>query len=153
MSEKPKITKLVVGRGSTRKIAGTENFDKVYYQIEFEFPERPRADEFEQARKAGLETIEAWLNEAIAKPSLSVEEIDKLPWKHYQTKEIVGPGHTGWILWDRDGGAELAKAVRESPEQKLKIGPYEISFSGKEKQFLSRKVVEPTEAVEETLKQ
>jgi len=149
MTEKPKITKLVVGRGSTRKIAGTENFDKVYYQIEFEFAERPRANEFEQARKVGFETITAWLNEAIAKPSLSVEEIDKLPWKHYQTKDIVGPGHIGWILWDRDGGADLAKAIEQEPEKKLKLDPYEFSFSGKERQFISRKVIEPTEPASE----
>jgi len=136
MTEKPRlyISRLVVK-------AGKPNGGPAY-EVEFTFPVAPTRDEFEDSRKAGLSAIRGWLRE---KEPIDLADIEALPWKNYQTKQPVGPGHTGWIMWDREGGAELAKAVRESPEQKLKIGPYEISFSGKEKQFLSRKVVEPTE--------
>lgn len=149
MSEKakPRISRLIVGLGKTTRSNAQEVWQRRYFELEFEFSEAPKADEFELARKAALETIEGWLNEKAMEPPkpnlLSVEAIEKLPWKNYQTKELVEPGHTGWILWERDGGFELAKALREAPEQKLKIGPYEITFSGKDRQFLSRKVVEP----------
>jgi len=140
--EKPKITKLVVGRGSTRKIAGTENFDKTYYQIEFEFPERPRADEFEQARKAGLETIEAWLGEKIepttAKP-LDPAELEKLPWKPYKE------GHrAGWVFTDK--AEQLADLIRHSETGKVQIGEFEYKFSGPEENrmmFISRTPIKP----------
>src|SRR3989337_443710 len=131
---------------TSRPDLNREEWQRAYYELEFQFSEGTTSEDFELSRKSALEAIKLWLSEKAEAPApvkQSVEELDKLPWKHYQTKEVVGPGHAGWILIERDGGDELAKAIRESPEQKLKIGPYEFVFSGKEKQFLSRKVVEP----------
>lgn len=154
-AERPKtrISKLLVDRGKTKSSSG-EEWNRVLYGIEFEFSSEATMKDFEDARQAAESKIVEWIKEGIAeKPvapsALDPAQLDKLPWKHYQTKELVGPGHTGWILWERDGGADLAKIIRESQEQKLKIGPYEFVFSGKEKQFISRKVVEPVEPKEE----
>jgi hypothetical protein len=153
--KKARITRLVVGLGRTsRPDLNREEWQRAYYELEFQFSEGTTSKDFELSRKSALEAIKLWLSEKPAeepKPSaVSIEEIDKLPWRSYQTKDLIGPGHHAWILWERDGGEELAKAIREAPEQKLKIGPYEFAFSGKEKQFLSRKVVEPIP--EETVK-
>lgn len=126
--KKPYISKLVVKAGKT---TGPD------YEIEFNFTSAPTKEEFEGARKAALDAINAWQNEVRA------EEFDKLPWRDYKTKEPVGTGHTGWIMWERDNGADLAKLIRQAPAEKLKLGQYEFTFSGKEKQFISRKVIEP----------
>jgi len=136
MSEKPRpyISRLVVKAGKPN--GGPE------YSVEFTFPVAPTRDEFEDCRKAGLSAIRGWLKE---KEPLDLAAVDALPWKSYQTKELVGSGHTGWIMWEKDGGGFLAKAIEESPNKHLKLGPYEFSFSGREGQFISRKVVEPTE--------
>ena len=138
MTEKPRayVSRLVVK---------AFKFD-VGYELEFTFPTAATKDDFEAARKSGLESIHAWLNEKTAAPALTVEVVDKLPWKDYKTKEPMGPGHTGWIMWDRDGGGALARVIHEAPEQRLKLGSYEFVFSGKEKQFIGRRVVEPEEA-------
>jgi len=147
-TEKPKarITKLAVERGKTKSSTGEES-NRLFYGIEFEFSLDATTKDFEDARQAAETKISEWMKESLTHTSaaLDINRIDKLPWKHYQTKEVVGPGHTGWILWERDGGAELARAIRESPEQKLKLGPYEFVFSGKEKHFISRRVIEPVE--------
>ena len=107
------------------------------YTIEIAFPTVPTKEEFEAARKALLGAIYGWQAEIL------LEEFDKLPWKHYQTKALVGPGHTGWILVERDGGQTLAKLIEACPEKKLRVGQYEFSFSGEKNQFLSRQVTAP----------
>jgi len=147
--EKPKtrISKLLVDRGKSKSSSG-EEWNRVLYGIEFEFSSEATMKDFEEARQAAETKIGEWLKEKVVEKSVAPSPldpavIDKLPWRSYQTKELVGTGHHAWILWERDGGEELAKALREAPEQKLMIGPYEFAFSGKEKQFLSRKVVEP----------
>lgn len=128
---KPYVSKLVV---KASKTTGPE------YELEFSFPNGATRADFEAARKAGVDSIRAWLKE---KEAVDLADIEALPWKSYQTKEPVDAGHTGWILWERDGGGQLAQAIREAPEQKLLVGPYEFVFSGKEKQFIGRRVVEP----------
>jgi hypothetical protein len=136
--EKPRayVSRLVIKLG---KPSGPE------YSVEITFPVAPTADEFEKARKAALHDIRGWLDEKEVVKPLTVEDVNKLPWRDYQKKEPVSPEHDGWVMWERDGGGELARAIDEASEKKLKLGPYEFVFSGKEKQFIGRKVVEPTQ--------
>jgi hypothetical protein len=130
---KPYVSRLVVKLG---KQGGPE------YSVEITFPVVPTSEEFEKARKAALHDIQEWLKE---KEPVGIAEVERLPWKDYKTKEPVGAGHTGWIMWEKDGGGQLAKAIEEEPEKKLKLGPYELVFSGDKKQFIGRRVVEPIE--------
>jgi len=115
MTEKTQahISRLVVKAGKS----------DLAYEVQFEFPQGTTPEEFETARRRGIEAIRGWLRE---KEPVDLADVERLPWKGYQTKALIEPGHTGWIFWEKDRGAELAKAIRESPEQKLKLGPYEF---------------------------
>lgn len=137
-AQKPYLSKLVVKLGKPNNGPG--------YEVEFTFPKAPTPEEFQKARSAALHDIQEWLKqkEEPTEP-LTLEDVNKLPWKDYQKKEPVSPEHSGWIFWERDGGGQLAKLLEESPDKKLKLGPYEFAFSGNQKQFIGRKVVEPVE--------
>jgi hypothetical protein len=76
--KKPYISRLVVK--ASRNDLG--------YEIEFTFPAPPTKEEFEAARKSGLESIRAWLtwpNEKALAP-VSEEDFNRLHWE-----ESAGP--------------------------------------------------------------
>lgn len=146
-TSKPFLSRLVVKLG---KPVGPG------FEVEFTFPKAATPEEFQKARTAALHDMREWLKEKEPVEPLTVEDVEKLPWKSYKEvdeegkKKLVGPGHSGWIFWEKDGGGPLARLVDESPDKKLKLGSYEFAFSGKEKQFIGRNVVEPIEPVMES---
>jgi len=119
--EKPKsyINRLIVKAG---KPDGSEA-----YEIEFEFPYGTTTDEFEDARKRGLDAIHGWLNQkpsaAAPAPQLDPKTLDGLPWRLYKE------GHrAGWVFTDKT--EQLAEVIRHSEEGKVVIGEFEYKFSG-----------------------
>jgi len=78
------------------------------------------------------------------KPSSTVTEnspgstdLDALPWKSYKTKEAAGPEEPAWIFRNTKGVEALEAQIKN--KGKVQIGKFEYSFSGPEKQFISRK--------------
>ena len=137
-----KIERIVVGKGKSVPHDGPEGeWSKVYYQVEAV----PAENEDVQAVRMGLEGIlDQWLS-AEAKPEaeipkIDLAELDQLPWTTYKTKQPAKEGEAGWIFANTKGAEELAKAMQKS-EGKLELGAYEYRFSGKEKQFITRKPV------------
>jgi hypothetical protein len=137
-----KIERIVVGKGKSVPHDGPEGeWSKVYYQLEAV----PVESEDVQAVRMSLEGIlDQWLSvEAkpeVEIPKLDLAELDQLPWTTYKTKEPAKEGEAGWIFANTKGAEELAKAMRKS-EGKLELGAYEYRFSGKEKNFITRKPV------------
>ena len=137
-----KIERIVVGKGKSVPVAGPDGeWSKVYYQLEAV----PAEGENVQAVRTGLEDIlDQWLS-VEAKPEaeiskLDLAELDQLPWTTYKTKEPAKEGEAGWIFANTKGAEELVKAMQKC-EGKLELGAYEYRFSGKEKNFITRKPV------------
>jgi hypothetical protein len=137
-----RIERIVVGKGKTVPVDGPEGeWSKVYYQLEAV----PAESEDVQAVRMSLEGIlNQWLSvEAKPEeevPKLDLAELDQLPWTTYKTKEPAKEGEAGWIFANTKGAEELVKAMQKC-EGKLELGAYEYRFSGKEKQFITRKPV------------
>jgi hypothetical protein len=144
--KKARITRLVVGLGRTsRPDLDREEWNRAYYELEFQFSEGTTSDDFELSRKSALEAIELWLSEkaeapAPAKPSpLSLEELDRLPWKPYPTSKT---GRNAWIFANAEGAEKLHEAIRKSVKG-VEIEQYVFRFSGPAedpKMFISRNV-------------
>ena len=140
--EKPKvrISRLTVDRGESKSNSG-EVWKRCFYGIECEFSSEATAKDFEDARKAADSKIVEWIKEGIAeKPvapsALDPTQQDKLPWKPYKA------GHrAGWVFSNLPEAQDLAKAIRESPEQKIELGEFQYRFSGPKEDpllFISR---------------
>ena len=151
--ERPKtrISKLLVDRGKTKSASG-EEWNKVLYGIEFEFSSEATMKDFEDARQAADAKIVEWIKEkfaekvaegAVEKPAMPAmpsrrdpAQLEKLPWKPYKE------GHrAGWIFSNLPEAQDLAKAIRESPEQKIEVGEFQYRFSGPKEDpllFISR---------------
>jgi hypothetical protein len=137
-----KVERIVVGKGKSVPRDGPEGeWSKVYYQLEA----LPAEGEDVQAVKMSLEGIlDHWLSvEAkpeVGVPKLDLAELERLPWTAYKTKEPAKEGEAGWIFANTNGAEELVKAMQKC-EGKLELGAYEYRFSGKEKNFITRKPV------------
>jgi len=139
----PKITRLVVGRGRTSRPSEQEEWIKEYYELEVDVSDLTTEDSLEKARTSLEQKLISWLSEPIVPqiPKLDMAEIEKLPWKRYKDKMPCKPGDSGWVFGNTRGAEELVKAIKASPQEKLELPPYQFSFSGKEKQFISRKAM------------
>jgi len=148
----PKITKLTVGRGRTSRSPNQEEWLKEYYELEADVTDITAEDGLEKARVSLEQKLIGWLSEPAATqpaapqlPKLNMAEIEKLPWKDYQRKQPCRPGDPGWIFTNVEGAQELANLIKASPKEKLVLPPYQFSFSGQEKQFISRKPIKETQ--------
>jgi hypothetical protein len=56
------------------------------YELEFVFPQAPTKEEFEAARKSGVDSILAWLNEKPTMAQVSEDDFNRLKWE-----ESAGP--------------------------------------------------------------
>lgn len=65
------------------------------------------------------------------------ENISKLPWKNYQTKETAKSNEAAWIFANTQGLEVLIAELKT--HDKVLVGSFEYAFSGKEHQFISRK--------------
>lgn len=67
-------------------------------------------------------------------------DLDKLPWKSYQTKQTAKPDEAAWIFSNAQG-AEALLATLKSKDGSAKIGNFEYQLQGAERQFIARKPV------------
>jgi len=83
-------------------------------------------------------------------PDLDTADIDALVWTAYKTKQKAEPGQAAWTFSDperhdlpknRKTVEELVEAIKRSKNERLRLGDMEYSFSGNEKQFISRRPV------------
>ncbi len=65
-------------------------------------------------------------------------DLNKLPWKSYKTKQSATLEEAAWIF-SNTKEAEALLATLKSHDGKTTIGNFEYTFSGNEKQFISRK--------------
>jgi hypothetical protein len=143
-----KITRLVVAKSRTIRPGEGEEWVRTEYTLEAAIDH----DEEVAIAKAQLEgLIDGWLT-GVAKPAkpapqlpqLDPDELAKLPWKTYKTKEGCKPDEPGWIFRNTPGAAALADLIKtQGKGTPVQIGPnkFECSFSGAEKQFIGRKPV------------
>ena len=138
-----RVSRIVVGKGKSLPVQGPEGeWLKVFYQVEAVLDE----GEDPAAARLGIEhMLDQWLQGELvgaeaATPKLDPAKLDELPWTPYRE------GHrAGWIKnpayfsnFDEPAAVELSKALKRAGG-KLELGEYVYSFSGKEKQFISRK--------------
>jgi len=133
--------KLTVGRGRTSRPSDQEEWIKEYYELEVDVTDVTSTDGVEKVRIGLEQHLMGWLSEPVISgiPNLDMAKIEQLPWKSYQKKVPCTPGEAGWIFTNAEGAEDLVKAIRASPKEKLELPPYQFMFSGKEKQFISRK--------------
>ena len=148
------VTKVVVGKGrSEGRTQGQEGkWLKVFYEIEATLDE----GEDPVAARLGIEhMLDQWLQGEIVgpedPPKLNPVELDALPWLTYK-REPAESGHSGWIRnplspkfsnFNDPTATKLAKALEGG---KLELGEYIYQLTGKEKQFIGRKPIKPSQA-------
>lgn len=69
-------------------------------------------------------------------------DVKSLPWKSYKTKVTAAIDEAGWIFANTVGAEALAATLKA--KEKAQIGIFEFSFSGKNKEFISRKPLKKT---------
>jgi len=144
-----KVVKVRVGRGRTSRPSEAEEWVREYYELEIEITDDK---EIPIARDYALSLIDQWLAQLPTAPEwipkLDIGEINDLLWTTYKTKERAKPAQAAWTFSDptRHDKAEdkhvveeLVKAIRASSDGNLQLGDMEFSFSGAEKQFISRR--------------
>ncbi len=139
------VKRLVVGKGRTSRPSDAEEWIKEYYEIEAVI-EDPAELEVAKANLTGL--LDGWLstskkpfNPTPLLPQLDPDELAKLPWKTYKTKEPCKPEEAGWIFRDTKGAEALADLIeKQGNGARVQIGPckFELKFSGDQKQFIGR---------------
>ena len=157
----PKETKIRVGKGKSVLVVGSDGeWHKVFYEIEATLDEEdPAALErtlnlAHKARFSIENMLNQWLQEEPVEPEakLNPAELDALPWTTYRTKKPAEPGHSGWIRnplspkfsnFNDPTATKLAKALESG---KLELGEYIYQLTGKEKQFIGRKPIKPSQA-------
>ena len=80
-------------------------------------------------------------------PQLDPDELEKLLWKTYKTKEAARPGEAGWIFTNTKGAEALADLIeKQGKDTIVLIGTdrYAVKFSGGERQFIGRAPLKKT---------
>ena len=136
---------VVVGKGKTSRPSDAEEWSKEYYEIEASIE---NSAELESAKANLCGLIDGWLSPhkpaTTATPKsnqLNLQELEKLPWKTYKSKEDCKPDEAGWIFTNTQGAETLADLIeKQGKEAVVQIGAYRfgVKFSGAEKQFIGR---------------
>jgi len=139
------LKRVVVGKGRTSRPGDAEEWSKEYYEIEASIE---NSTELETAKADLSGLIDEWLSPhepaatATPKtPQLNPQELEKLPWKTYKSKEDCKPNGAGWIFTNTQGAEALADLIKkQGKEAVVQIGAYkfDVRFSGAEKQFIGR---------------
>ena len=66
------------------------------------------------------------------------EDLNKLPWRSYQTKEAAKENEAAWIFANTKGAGALLATLKTKGE-KVQLGKFEYQLQGNEKQFIARK--------------
>ena len=139
------LKRVVVGKGKTSRPSDAEEWSKEYYEIEAAI-ENSTELEAAKANLGGL--IDGWLSPSnptttpTPKRNQPIsQELEKLPWKTYKSKEDCKPDEAGWIFTNTQGAEALADLIKkQGKEAVVQIGAYkfDVKFSGTEKQFIGR---------------
>lgn len=147
-----KVTELAVTKGKTVRAGEKEEWSRVEYSVKASVD----GSEDLQVAKANIERIiDRWVTEvglprtaptSAAKstaqmPGLDSDELTKLPWKNYKTKEPCKPVDAGWIFRNTKGAEALADLIQKQGNSvTVQIGPhkFEARFSGANQQFIGR---------------
>ena len=137
-----RVERIVLGRGKSVYRDGSEAWLRTFYQVEAVLDQ---GDDPKEVRLGLERMLTQWLSgeETVPEveiPKLDLAELGELPWTTYKTKEPAKEGEAGWIFANTKGAEELAKAMQKS-EGKLELGAYEYRFSGKDRNFITRKPV------------
>jgi hypothetical protein len=124
-----------------------EEWTREYFEIEI-LIEDPSELEVAKANLTGL--IDGWLSftPTTAKPATKPpaqlpgsEDLGKLPFKSYKTKEAAGENEAGWIFRNTKGAEALADLIeKQGKGVTVQIGQhrFEVKFSGADSQFIGR---------------
>jgi hypothetical protein len=139
------LKRLVVGKAKTSRLGEADEWVKDYFEIEASI-ENPGELEATKANLTGL--IDGWLSlnkpatrETPKKTQLSPQELERLPWKTYNSKEDCKLNEAGWIFTNTPGAEALSELIKkQDKELVIQIGNYSftVRFSGAEKQFIGR---------------
>ncbi|MGA2385277.1 MAG: hypothetical protein ABSG33_01945 [Candidatus Bathyarchaeia archaeon] len=139
------LKRLVVGKGKTSRPGEADEWVKNYFEIEASV-ENPAELEAAKANLSGL--IDGWLSthkpvprETPKKTQLISQDLEKLPWKTYNSKEDCKPNEAGWIFTNTPGAEALSELIKkQDKEPVIQIGDcnFTVRFSGAEKQFIGR---------------
>lgn len=143
-----KIQELIVTKGKTVKVGDREEWLRIEYSVKASVDD---ASDLEAAKPHIEGLIDGWLTSpanqtptATTKPlpKLDPDELEKLPWKTYRTKEPAKLGDPAWIMRETQGAEALADLMEkyEGGEVVVQIGAnmYSVRFSGEKKQFIGR---------------
>ena len=143
--KKVQLKRVVVGKGKTSRPSDAEEWSKEYYEIEASIE---NSAELESAKANLCGLIDGWLSPqkpaTTATPKrtqLNPQELEKLPWKTYKSKEDCKPNEAGWIFTNTQGAEALSDLIKkQGKEAVVQIGDYrfDVKFSGAEKQFIGR---------------
>lgn len=149
------LKRLIIGKGKTSRPDDTKEWSKEYYEIEASIE---NSAELEPAKANLCGLIDGWLSThkpttttTPEKNQINPQELEKLPWKTYKSKEDCKPDEAGWILTNTQGAEALANLIRkQGKEAVVQIGAFkfDVKFSGAEKQFIGR-APSKTEIIEE----
>jgi uncharacterized protein YpmS len=70
----------------------------------------------------------------------AMSDFDKLPWRSYATKNAAQLDENAWVFGSTKGAEVLLEKLKAN-DGKVKLGAFEYSISGPEKQFISRNLV------------
>jgi len=139
------VKRLVVGKGRTSRPGDAEEWTKEYYEIEVAIKD-PADLEVAKANLTGL--LDGWLSTSKPKnrvpahlPQLNPDELAKLPWRTYKSKEPCKADEAGWIFRNTPGAEALADLIqRQGNGARVQIGShkFEVKFSGNQRQFIGR---------------
>jgi hypothetical protein len=142
----------MVTKGKTIKASNKEQWLRVEYSVKVAVDQEVKL----QASKARIERLlDAWLASvdltrqapaAVSKPTRELPQLDpdqlaKLPWKTYRTKEDCKPDEAGWIFTNTQGAEALVDLIgKYGNDVPVEMGSYkfEVKLSGDHKQFLGR---------------
>ena len=136
-----KVTKLIVGKGKTTGDEKASEWTKQYFEVEIAIEDEHQIE----LAKASVESlIDGWLaGTSIMEQKRDVlpgsEDLTKLPWKSYQTKETAKENEAAWVFANTKGAESLLALLKT--KDKATIGNFTYELQGKEKQFISRKPV------------
>lgn len=144
-SKRVQLKRVVVGKGKTSRPGDAEEWSKVYYEIEASID---NSAELEAAKANLCGLIDGWLSphkptttSTPKRTQLNPQELGKLPWKTYKSKEDCKPNEAGWIFTNTQGAETLSDLIKkQGKEAVVQIGDYsfDVRFSGAEKQFIGR---------------
>jgi hypothetical protein len=85
-------------------------------------------------------------SQSVTEPNQTTQDLDKLPWRSYKSKQAATPDESAWLFGNTKGAEKLLENLKAN-DGKVKLGTFEYSISGQEKQFIARNPVKQERSV------